>query len=154
MKKKVAIGCGTIAAIAIVGGILLFVWFNSLISDNLSKREIFDAVNDNYEIILEDIKENDFSDTKKIEGIQEIYVENGVADVYCGGKGMGSATSYYGFYYTPDDMPRDNWAGKHFGDTGNLKQDGKGFSIKYSDDDNYYYTEKIRDNFYYYEAHF
>lgn len=79
--------------------------------------------------------------------------EEGIS-FYCGGTGFGSATSYYGFYYSFDGTPKDYWCGTEFGSPGLLKPDGEGFSIKNSNDDNYYYTEKITDNFYYYEAHF
>ena len=155
MKKKILIGCGTILLVLIVGFISFIVWFDSIISDNLSKKEIFELVNENYAIIVEDVSENDFTDTKKIKGIKEVYSDTDVIDVYCGGAGIGSATSYYGFYYSPDDLPKDAWCGSSFGRTSDeLNPEGKGFAIKYSNDDNCYYTEKIRDNFYYYEAHF
>ena len=155
MKKKIAIGCGTIVLILIIAFISFIIWFDSMISDNLSKKEIFELVNENYDIILNDIIENDFTDTEKLKGIKEVYSDTEVIDVYCGGTGIGSATSYYGFYYSPDGLPKDAWCGSNFGRTADeLTPEGKGFAIKNSNDDNYYYTEKIRDNFYYYEAHF
>ncbi len=85
--KKLAIGCGTVCGIFIIAFICFAIWLNNMIDDSLSKKEIFDLVNDNYTIILRNIDEKDFS-------------------------------------------------------------------VKYSNDDNCYYTEKIRDNFYYYEAYF
>ena len=88
---------------------------------------------------------------KPIQGISRH--EEGVS-FYCGGTGFGSATSYYGFYYSFDGSPKDYWCGTSFGSPEQLKPDGEGFSIKKSNDDNRYYTEKIMDNFYYYEAHF
>ena len=155
MKKKIAIGCGTIVLILIIAFIFFIIWFDSMISDNLSKKEIFQLVNENYDIILNDIIENDFTDTEKLKGIKEVYSDTEVIDVYCGGTGIGSATSYYGFYYSPDGLPKDAWRGSNFGRTSDeLTPEGKGFAIKNSNDDNYYYTEKIRNNFYYYEAHF
>ena len=86
--------------------------------------------------------------------IQEISRHEEGVSFYCGGTGFGSATSYYGFYYSFDGTPKDYWCGTSFGSPEQLKPDGDGFSIKYSNDDNCYYTEKIMDNFYYYEAHF
>lgn len=155
MKKKIAICCGTIVLILIIAFISFIIWFDSMISDNLSKKEIFELVNENYSIIIEDVSENDFTDTEKIKGVKEVYSDTDVIDVYCGGTGIGSATSYYGFYYSADDLPKDAWCGSNFGRTPDeLIPEGKGFTIKNSNDDNYYYTEKIRDNFYYYEAHF
>ncbi len=155
LKKKIIIGCGTIVIILIIAFISFVIWFDSMISDNLSKKEIFELVNENYSIIIEDVGENDFTDTEKIKGVKEVYSDTDVIDVYCGGSGIGSATSYYGFYYSPDGLPRDAWCGSNFGRTPDeLIPEGKGFAIKNSNDDNYYYTEKIKDNFYYYEAHF
>lgn len=86
--------------------------------------------------------------------IREISRHEGGVSFSCGGRGIGSATSYYGFYYSFDGSPKDYWCGTSFGSPEQLKPDGDGFSIKYSNDDNCYYTEKIMDNFYYYEAHF
>ena len=155
MKKKILIACGTIVLVLIIVFISFIIWLDSMISDNLSKKEIFDLVNENYSIILEDIRENDFTDTEKINGVKEVYSDTDVIDVYCGGTGIGSATSYYGFYYSSDDLPKDAWCGSNFGRTSDeLKPEGDGFVIEYSNSDNCYYTEKIRDNFYYYEAHF
>lgn len=86
--------------------------------------------------------------------IQEISRHEEGVSFFCGGRGFGSATSYYGFYYSSDGSPKDYWCGTSFGSPEQLKPDGDGFSIKYSNNDNCYYTEKIIDNFYYYEAHF
>ena len=158
MKKEMAIGCGigcgTSLLLVIVVVVSFMMWFSNMIDDSLSKKEIFKLVKDNYSIILDDIEEKDFSDTEKLKGVQEVYSDTEIVDVYCGGSGFGSATSYYGFYYSPDGLPKDSWCGSSFGRAEQLKPDGKGFSIKYSNDDNCYYTEKIRDDFFYYEAHF
>ena len=56
------------------------------------------------------------------------------------------------FYYTEDDLPKAIWCGVKYCDDSLLVEDGDGYSTDYQH--NYYYTEKIRDNFYYYEAHF
>ena len=158
MKKEMVIGCGigcgTSLLLVVVAVACFIMWFSNMIDDSLSKKEIFKLVNDNYAIILDDIKEKDFTDTEKLKGVKEVDSDTEIIDVYCGGTGLGSATSYYGFYYSPDGLPKDSWCGTSFGSLEQLKPDGDGFSIKYSNDDNCYYTEKIRDNFYYYEAHF
>lgn len=158
MKKEMAIGCGigcgTSLLLVVVAVVCFIMLFSNMIDDSLSKKEIFKLVNDNYTIILDDIKEKDFADTEKLKGVKEVDSDTEIIDVYCGGTGLGSATSYYGFYYSPDGLPKDSWCGTSFGSPEQLKPDGDGFSIKYSNDDNCYYTEKIRDNFYYYEAHF
>ncbi len=157
MIKKILMVLGIVLG-AIVTTIIAFVCFvilvNNILSENLSKNEIYSLVNENYNVILEDISENNYFDTKAIKGVKEVYSDTEVIEVYCGGSGMGSATNYYGFYYSPDNQPKTTWCGTDFGDVSSLNIDGNGFSIKYSNDDNCYYTEKIRDNFYYYEAHF
>ena len=52
--------------ILIIAFISFVIWFDSMISDNLSKKEIFDLVNENYSVIIGDVSENDFADTEKI----------------------------------------------------------------------------------------
>ena len=134
--------------------VCFLIWLHNMLDDSLTRKEIFNLVNENYAAILKDIEEENFAATLSINGVKEVYYHDECLDIYCGGRGMGSATSYYGFYYSPDDLPKTCWAGSIFGEIANLKTEGNGFSIRNPNDDNWYYTEKIRDNFYYYEAHF
>jgi len=104
--------------------------------------------------------ENDFADLKNdvfsrllnIDGIMEI--EDGMAgsrffiDFDCGGTGFGSAMTYYGFYFTEDNLPI-GWDGEEV----DLQHKGDGWTYKEGDSDNIYYTERIRDHWYYYEMH-
>ena len=122
--------------------------------DCLSENEIVKVVKENYQVILDDIAERNFSDSEKIKGIQKITVVGDAIDFDCGGKGFGPATSYFGFYYTPNDKPRNVWSGTLFSDIEDLTPDGDGFYIKENDGDNLYYTEKLADFFYRYEAYF
>ena len=73
MKKKIIIGCGTIFLIVFIVFICFIMWFANMIDNSLSKKEIIELVNENYSIILNDVNEKEFSDTERIEGIQEIY---------------------------------------------------------------------------------
>lgn len=133
----------------------VIVEFVAMFDDNcLSENEIAKVVKDNYQLILNDIAENNFSFSERIKGIQKTTVVGDTVDFDCGGKGFGPATSYFGFYYTPDDKPRNVWSGTLFGDIEDLTPDGDGFSIKEDEGDNFYYTEKIADLFYRYEAYF
>ena len=155
MKKRIVTGCLVSFLVHAVILVILVLCFVDLISNNLSQEEIYDLVNENHALILDDIKENDFSDTLKLEGVQKVFSDTEVIDVYCGGVGAGSGTGYYGFYYSPDNLPKDVYCGESFGRTlDEMIPEEKGFAIKNSLGYNYYYTEKIRDNFYYYEAHF
>ena len=152
--KKVMTGCQATILSIIILIIVGIISFNRILSDNLSKTQIFKLVDKNYNIILEDIRNNNFDNTLTIKGIREIDNENGVIDFYCGGKGMGSETSYYGFYYTQDDVPKGIFAGTKYCESEQLTADGIGYSHNEYNGDNRYYTEKIRDKFYYYEAHY
>ena len=125
--------------------LVLFLIIRIATTDHLSKRQIIKLVNENYNVIAEDISENDFSDTLKLKGIQSVSTEDEIIGFYCGGSGIAPSSQEYGFYYSDNDTPSD------FILKGTLKPDGKGYS---SSDGNYFYTEKIRDNFYYYEVHF
>ena len=155
MKKNVIIWCAVSLAIIVTllicfAGTVksLFGRLSGMLDDSLSKEEIFELVSDNWSVISDDIRESDFADTLNLEGVKEVYSDKGVVDVYCGGSGSVD----YGFYYSPDGSPKNTWCGTPFGNLETLGREGNGFSV-YSDH-NRYYTEKIRDNFYYYEAHF
>ncbi len=154
MKKKVLIGVGSLGVILTIALLCGVFWFCDMIDNSLSKKEIFALVQENYAVIMEDVREKDFSDTEKIEGIKKIYSDTEIIDVYCGGTGIGSAANYYGFYYSPDGQPKAVYYGSSFGKNPKLQSEKNGFCIKNSNGDNCYYTEKIKDNFYYYEAHF
>ncbi len=139
-----------IAAILTAGLVCL----NVFLSDNLSKKQIFKLVERNSAVIIEDISANNFDDTLSIKGIQEVSSRNGMIDFYCGGKGVGSATSYYGFYYSESDEPIGAFAGVGLIGNFELTPDGRGYSYREENSDNIYYTEKITEKFYYYESHF
>ncbi len=142
MKKKIIIGCGTIFLIVVIAFVCFVMWFANMIDNSLSKKEIFVLVNENYSVILDDVSEKEFSDTEKIEGIQEIYDKTQIVDFYCGGTGIGSATNYYVFYYSSDNNPKAIFAGTIISEIPNFQIEKNGFFIKNSNDDNYYYTEK------------
>ncbi|MBQ4557676.1 MAG: hypothetical protein IJA60_08525 [Clostridia bacterium] len=125
--------------------LVLFLIIRIANTDHLSKSQIVNLVEGNYHVIAEDISENDFSDTLNLKGIQDVSRKGEIIDFYCGGSGIAPSSKEYGFYYSANDTPCD------FVLMGTLKPDGKGYS---SSDGNYFYTEKIRKNFYYYEVQF
>ncbi len=124
------------------------------VSDNLSKRQIFNLVEKHSETIIAYISENNFDDTLSIKGVKKASYKDGVVDFYCGGKGVGSETCYYGFYYSETAEPLGMYFGTNISGEFALIPDGDGFSYKEENSDNYFYTEKILKNFYYYESHF
>lgn len=68
-------------------------------------------------------------------------------DYSCGGTGLSVSGSYYGFYYAGQDEPDGlDHASQQFASY------KKGWRSQHGDD--WYYTEKIRDNWYYYEMHY
>ena len=115
------------------------------------KIQTISIVNHNRDTILKNIEENDIKSLYKIKGIKEINVqkESEYINFLCFGYGIGSGTVYYGFYYS-----YDNKVHNVFSDKIELISDGIGYSYKQLDGDNTYYTEKITNNLYYYEAHF
>lgn len=147
-------GITAFLAFAVCTVIVFRTFFDMFDRDALSEKEIVKTLKKNHAIFLSDVAENDFSDSSNVKGIQKITAVGDAVDFYCGGKGFGSGTSYFGFYYTPDDLPRAVWSGQKYCDDEYLVPDGDGFSVKEPEGDNYYYTEKITDLFYRYEAYF
>lgn len=117
----------------------------------LSKSEIFSTVNENYNLIANDIKNNTFDKTLQINGIEDVKKHNEAIEFYCGGKGNVASGVYYGFYYSNDSLPKVSFMSYLFYDESDLIKEKDGFSCSEVD---YYYTEKIKNNFYYYEAHY
>lgn len=151
--KKLLFGCGTSILVIFIIFAMFVCWLVNLFDDSLSKRQIFSLVNKNYELLNECIDSNDFSEIEQLKGVKKVTIDNDVLDVYCGGSGFGSATNYYGFYYSPSNKPLVVWCGYIY-QSNTFSPENNGYSIRHSNDDNWYYTEKIRENFFYYESHF
>lgn len=119
---------------------------------NNTKSAIFDFVQTN-EAELEQ-----FAQALWAEGERSAQYESWTVEVYrsantiqfcVGGKGLGSATSYTGFYYSLDG------ALKGFqGVALDYEPDGAGWSWQETDGDNHAYTEQITGNWYWYEMSF
>ena len=120
--------------------------------DSADKAEIFDFVCENEEELLQAIQNGDYSGFVNQGFIKEIDAEETVVDFSCGGAGVGSGTSYVGFYYTADDDMTAVWCAPSSADL--LIPSGNGFEWIEDNGDNRYYTEHICGNFYYYEASF
>ncbi len=120
--------------------------------DSADKGEIFEFVCENEEELLKAIQDGDFSAFENQGFIKEIDANETVVDFSCGGAGVGSGTSYVGFYYTPDNDMTAVWCAPS--SAGSLTPFGNGFVWQEPNGDNRYYTEHICGNFYYYEASF
>ncbi len=140
-----------IVCLIIIFALFLLAFRISFSDKYLTKEEIFELVNSKYDILADDIQKDDFTKSNKIKGITEIERIDGVIDFSCGGKGNVASGAYYGFYYTEDDLPKVSFLGYVSYDEEDLKPEGNGYCYDAYD---YYYTEKITDNFYYYEAHY
>ena len=152
MKKKILIACLiALVGFLIVCSCLILNYVHDLIfeDDCLSKEEIFDVVNNNYNKIIADIQKGSFEQTEKIKGLESVKEKDGIIYFYCEGKGNVVSGAYYGFYYTTDNLPKV--LPFVLFDEDDLVPHNNGFCFDKYD---YYYTEKIRDNFYYFEQQY
>ena len=141
----------TAAGSTVMGGAFFF--FLSVIGDDRAdKEEIIAFVCEHEEELLYAVESSDYSAFENKGFIQDISDEDTVVDFYCGGSGFGSATSYVGFYYTPDHNMLAMWCAPT--ESSPLVPSGNGYAWNQPDGDNWYYTEHICGNFYYYEAGF
>ncbi len=132
--------------------IIVIIQFNN--PTNLNKSKIKSIVNKNLDILNESINNNDYDEAYKIDGIEKIESQylggnKSFVDFYCYGVGLAPSSIYYGFYYVNPDEPLGFQATRV-----ELEVDGDGWEWEESNGDNYYYTEKIVDHWYYYEAGF
>lgn len=120
--------------------------------DRADKDDIFEFVRENEAALLKAIEDKDFSAYENKGFINKIDRDLNVVDFACGGAGMGSGTSYVGFFYTADHDMAAVWCAPY--SEASLEPSGNGFAWQEQDGDNRYYTEHICGNFYYYEASF
>ena len=122
--------------------------------DNLTDRdEIVAMYHDNETAFLKAAETNSFDDLLSIYGVSHVYVhDNGIVEISCGGKGMGSNTHYYGIYYSETDaMHAPNWGDL---DPATLTPQGEGFFFKDSYGDDTFFIEPLGNHYYYYEEHY
>lgn len=120
--------------------------------DSADKDDVFEFVCEREEDLLKAIEDGDFSAFENKGFIKNIDADETLVDFSCGGAGVGSGTSYVGFYYTSNDDMTAVWCAPS--SPGALAPSGNGFEWQEPDGDNWYYTEHICGNFYYYEASF
>ena len=120
--------------------------------DSAKKEEVFAFVCEQEAALLAAIEAGDFSAFEDQGFIKSISPREDHVDFSCGGAGIGSGTSYVGFYYTPNHDKTAVWCAPQAADA--LSPSGDGFFWQEPNGDNRYYTEHICGNFYYYEASF
>lgn len=120
--------------------------------DRADKEDVFEFVCEKEEELLKAIEDGDFSAFENQGFIKDIEADATVVDFSCGGAGVGSGTSYVGFYYSPNKDMNAVWCAPS--SPGALKPSGEGLEWQEPNGDNRYYTEHICGDFYYYEASF
>jgi hypothetical protein len=146
--KKIIISSVVIAAIIFSHFLPTILFYGYVVIDSLSypsKTKIIAYVKNNQEQLLKVAESNEEFKSSMVEDVNRHY---DVVDFECGGKGMGSETYYCGFYYSKDDKPSTVWF------AGDIIIFNDGWSSTAESGDNTYYTEKITDNWYFYEMHF
>ena len=135
----------------VLGG-AFFLFLVATIDDSADKDEIIEFVCEKEDELLKAIEDGDFSAFENKGFIKDIDADETVVDFSCGGAGIGSGTSYVGFYYTPNNDMTAVWCAPS--SSGSLTPSENGFEWRESNGDNWYYTEHICGNFFYYEASF
>ena len=135
----------------ILGG-AFFLFLVATGDDSADKDEVFDFVSENEEELLKAIEAGDYSAFENQGFIKDIDPDETVVDFSCGGAGVGSGTSYVGFYYTSENDMAAVWCAPS--SASSLIPSGNGFEWQEANGDNRYFTEHICGNFYYYEASF
>ncbi len=157
MKKGLSLLLAVIMMFSLSGcssllGGAFFLFLVATGDDSADKDEVFEFVRENEIELLKAIQKGDFSLFENQGLIKDIDADETVVDFSCGGAGVGSGTSYVGFYYTPDNDMTALWCAPSSAYL--LKPSGNGFEWQEQNGDNRYYTEHICGNFYYYEASF
>ena len=133
-------------------GSIIFLFLVATSDDRAEKEEVFDFVLENEAQLRKAIADGDFSAFENQGIVKDIDADETVVEFSCGGAGVGSGTSYVGFYYSSNNDMTAVWCAPS--SASQLKPSGDGYEWQESGGDNRYYTQKICDNFYYYEASF
>lgn len=129
-----------------------FLFLVATSDDRADKEDIIAFVNEYQEELLTYIQENDYSALENHAIVKSVDVYENEVEFSCGGFGVGSGTSYCGFYYTADNEMSTLWCVPFSAES--LVASGDGFAWQEKNGDDQYFTEKICDYFYYYEAAF
>lgn len=133
-------------------GSAVFLFLAASGDDSADKEDVFEFVCEREEDLKKAIENRDLSAFENKGFIKDIKAGETAVDFSCGGAGIGSGTSYVGFYYTPDEDMTAPWCAPSSSDL--LTPSGNGYEWQEENGDNRYYTEHICGNFYYYEASF
>ena len=134
----------------IIGGIIFVKWYTNI------ERRIFAMVAQNvgeYEIAAQQMLNGEiFASGVDVPGVRDVHVRKGehvVVDFFVTGYGLAPSSGYYGFYYSPEDIPVMNMDGM-----AKLTEYESGTWTWQGVGDNDGVIKKIMDCWYYYEATF
>ncbi|MBQ5607968.1 MAG: hypothetical protein IIU86_02975 [Oscillospiraceae bacterium] len=133
--------------------LLMFVSLESCSGELNSREEVIALYQKNEEAFLDAAQKGEFAPLEGIRGVTEVSIYEDHVDIYCGGTGFGSATAYYGIFYSAKDNLAAIWCA---GPREQLVFDGNGYRYQEPGPggDNQYYVEPLGNHFYYYEAQF
>ncbi|HIY03666.1 MAG TPA: hypothetical protein H9733_01710 [Candidatus Anaerotignum merdipullorum] len=134
----------------IIGLIIVYL----LLSHNSnSKSAIINYVQNNkseLETYVQDISADEKTYTDIYNNWNVSYYQNsGVVEFLVSTGGLGSSSKYYGFYYSPQNIPMG-----YQEQNVKLLENETGWQWSDPNGDNQYYTEKIADNWYWFEMDF
>lgn len=146
-------------------GAMCFAYLSAMNNTYVEKEDVFEYVIENEFLLNQAIETGDYSTlvhngtfeyddisyTFDHEGIvEDVYISEDYVQFGCAGSGMGSATTYTGFSYVPDDDILKMWSAPPSVDM--LVPSGNGYEYLEQNGDNRFYVENICGSFYYYEA--
>lgn len=128
--------------------------FSGCLSDGLtSKNRIVALYRNNEEAFIAAASSRDFSGLESIKGVIKVAYEMGGVDIFCGGRGMGANTDYYGIMWAESGMESILFpSGTQYKYT--KTQDGSGIKWEEDEGDNVFWYEPLGNDYYYYEFHY
>ena len=114
-----------------------------------AKSDIFNLVENNYDEIVAACENKDSEALLAIDGVTKVNIVDGYVIVYCKGAGIAPSSQDYGFYFSADNIPIA--VGCDRGIVCNAEEltpEGNGLQCVVGG--NFFYTENIRGNFYFY----
>ena len=142
----------SLAACQPIFGGAYFLYLVATSDDSALESEIFEFVIENEAELLAAVEREDFSAFENQGFIHGVSLRDGVAEFSCGGGGVGSGTSYVGFFYTETDDMAAVWCAPS--SAALLTRTEGGYEWQEKNGDNTYYVSHICGKFYYYEASF
>ena len=111
------------------------------------RASVITLYEENRETFLAAAASGDFSAVGALQGVASVTGHDDHVDIFCQGFGMGSATVYFGLFYSPAD---DLCAAYGAVPPEELLPEGSGWRYREPGGDNTFYVEPLGDHFFYY----